>query len=165
MTIRIALFVVLAAIRGPTAFAGPDPAGAAFETVKSLVGTWRPADKSTSPLRIRFAATAGGTTITEEWLRGAAPHSLTVYHRDGATLIATHYCPQGNQPTLALVPAAAGSPVAFAFRDATDLDPVKESHLVALSFELSADGALVRRETYRQGSAKEASELRLVREP
>jgi hypothetical protein len=176
MTFRPALLAVLLAtvasalpgLAAPAA-AAPNPAATAFDTVKALAGTWRPADKPASPLRIRFATTAGGTTVTEEWLRGAAPHSLTVYHRDGATLVATHYCPQGNQPRLALVPAAAagtaaGAPVGFAFRDATDLDPATESHLVALSFALGADGVLVRRETYRQGGAEEASELRLVRE-
>ncbi len=152
----------------PPAGAAPDPAATAFDTVKSLAGTWRPADAPDSPLRIRFAATAGGTAVTEEWLRGSAPHSLTVYHRDGATLIATHYCPQGNQPRLALVPAAAGSgagaPVSFAFRDATDLDPA-ESHLVVLSFKMADGGVLVRRETYAKGDVREDSELRLVRAP
>lgn len=167
MTLRTALLAtvaVAATVLAPPASAALDPAPSAFDMVKLLAGSWRPADKPSSPLRIRFTVTAGGTAIAEEWLRGTAPHSLTVYHRDGATLVATHYCPQGNQSRLALMPAGVGSGVAFAFRDATDLDPVKESHLVFLAFELAGRDVLVRRETYRRGDVEEPSELRLVRE-
>ncbi|TKD51811.1 hypothetical protein [Sphingomonas baiyangensis] len=141
----------------------PDDAATRFDTLKALAGTWRRADAPASPLSIRFSTTAGGTVLVEEWLRGDQPHSMTLYHRDGAALIATHYCPQGNQPRLAMVPGAADAPLHFALRDATDLDAMRESHLVALSFAQGADGVLVRAETYRQGGADEASELRLTR--
>ncbi|MFW2341663.1 hypothetical protein [Brevundimonas sp.] len=157
---------MVALVLATTAPAGAQPgtSAMAFETMKEAVGTWRPADRPDSPLRIRFYLTAGGTVLVEEWTRNGQPHSLTLYHRDGADLIATHYCPQGNQPRLAVQPQADPGVIRFAFRDVTDLDPANESHAVALVFDLSNEQVLVRQETYRRNDTDEHSELRLVRE-
>lgn len=142
----------------------PVPAAARFAAMKTLVGTWRTADRPESALRIRFSLTAGGSVLVEEWLRDTAPHSMTVYHRDGDGLVATHYCPQGNQPRLALVASGDAATFRFAFRDATGLDGATESVLVALAFDLATPERLVRRESYRQGGVDSPSELTLVRD-
>jgi hypothetical protein len=162
-----ALFAVgaLALTSGPTSAAEGEFAAHRFDEMKRLVGTWRRADNPSSPLRIRFFLTAGGTVLVEQWQRGDQAHSLTVYHRDADTIIATHYCPQGNQPRLALLPPSTEKVVRFSFRDATDLESVRESHLTSLTFDLSDEAVLVRRERYRQAGLDEDSELRLVREP
>ncbi len=141
-----------------------DPVAAGFAELKTLVGTWRQVDKPQSPLRIRFSLTAGGSVLVEEWLRGDQPHSMTVYHRDGPDLLATHYCPQGNQPRLVASVPAGGKSLEWTFRDATDLDPLNESHLITLGFDLSNAGRIARTETYRQGDADEHSALQLVRD-
>lgn len=143
---------------------GPAPVAAPFAAMKALVGTWRNADRPESALRIRFSLTAGGSVLVEEWLRGTDPHSLTAYHRDGDALLATHYCPQGNQPRLALVPPDGGTTLRFAFRDATDLDRATESFLVALAFDLASPEKLVRRESYQSAGVETQSELTLVRD-
>jgi hypothetical protein len=144
--------------------AAQDVVASSLVDLKALVGVWRQADKPDSPLRIRFSLTAGGTAVVEEWLRGSQPHSITVYHRDRKGLIATHYCPQGNQPRLAMLPPSAAKVLRFKFRDATDLDAAHESYLVALAFDLSREGKIVRSETYRHAGNDEASEMQLVRE-
>jgi hypothetical protein len=141
--------------------AEPSPAATAFNQFKTLVGTWRNAEAPKSPLRIRFYLTAGGTVLVESWERAEGQsHSLTLYHRDGANLIATHYCPQGNQPRLAMPKSAKG--LIFAFRDATDLK-AGESHLHVLGFDLSDPARPVRSETYRNAGKSEDSVLRLAR--
>ncbi len=141
--------------------AAADPAAAAFARLKALAGTWRNADNPASPLRIHFYLTAGGTVLVEDWRRGSAPHSLTLYHRDNNTLIATHYCPQGNQPRLAL--AQAGKTLSFTFRDATDLDRRSESYQHDLAFDLTNPTRPVRSEVYRAAKGDEADRLSLTR--
>jgi hypothetical protein len=132
----------------------------AFQQLAGLVGTWRIADRPQSPLRIHFSITAGGTVLVESWERNGRPHSLTLYHRDGARLIATHYCPQGNQPRLALDNSAS---LRFQFIDATDLD-VGESHLQSIAFDLAERSHPIRREHYRKdGVDEEESVLKLER--
>lgn len=160
---RMAIMAFALATTAP-AGAHSDTSAMAFETMKEAVGLWRPADNPDSSLRVRFSLTAGGTVLVEEWTRNGQPHSLTLYHRDGVDLIATHYCPQGNQPRLAMLPQADRSVIHFAFKDATDLDAAHESHAVALAFDMSGEDVLVRQETYRENDTDESSELRLVRE-
>lgn len=143
------------------AAAATAPAVGAFDQLKQLAGVWRNASNPASPLRIRFTLTAGGTVLVESWERAGQPHSLTLYHRDGDLLIATHYCPQGNQPRIMLT-GTDGARLSFSFRDATDLTP-DESHLHDLSFDLTDPEHPVRSETYRQGAKAETTALNLAR--
>lgn len=133
--------------------ASPSP-GTAFERLKTLAGVWQPLGKPESVLRIRFYPTAGGSVLVEEWTGNGQPHSLTLYHRDGDALLATHYCPQGNQPRLALAADSDGG-IRFAFRDVTDLDPAQEQHQSALRFEIAGPDRMTRSESYRDGNGEE----------
>lgn len=112
--------------------------------VAALAGEWQVQERPS--LRIVFEPTAGGSVIIERWMVGQRMHSLTVYHLDGERLVATHYCPQGNQPRLAAT-AAGSAGISFAFVDATDLDP-DESFQHDLSFSWNAGGTVSRAETY-----------------
>ena len=136
----------------------------AFTQLTRMVGTWRRADKPESSLRIRFYLTARDTVLVESWEAGGKPHSLTLYHRDGEALLATHYCPQGNQPRLALAGREAGG-LHFVFRDATDLEPTTEKHQHDLWFDLSNPERPVRGETYSSKDGPGSPErLHLVRD-
>lgn len=142
----------------------PVSADHAFAELSQLVGRWRPAGRPDSSLRIHFYLTAGGTVLVESWEARGQPHSLTLYHRDGPTLLATHYCPQGNQPRLALAGRDA-SGLHFVFRDSTDLDPSTESHQHELWFDLADPAHPVRGEVYSGTDGPGARErLRLVRD-
>lgn len=123
---------------------------AAFDQMKALEGTWQVADREDHPLRIRFYPTARGTTLVESWEVEGRSHSLTLYHRDGDKLLATHYCPQGNQPRMDMVPGADGA-IIFSFRDVTDYDPAGEQHQHDLSFDLSDTDRIIRSENYLDG--------------
>lgn len=126
------------------------PATLAFDQLKDLAGTWRVADREDHPLRIRFYLTAGAKTLVESWEVGDRSHSLTIYHRDGDALLATHYCPQGNQPRLEMVPGEDGE-IRFTLRDVTDLDAETEQHQHDLSFDLADASRIVRSEQYKDG--------------
>ncbi len=134
-----------------------------FAQMSRMVGTWKPADKPESPLRIHFYLTAGDTVLVESWLRGTQPHSLTLYHRDGAELIATHYCPQGNQPRLVLS-GRDKLGLHFALRDATDLDTQTEAHQHDLWFDFTDPHHPVRSEVYyNENMAGPIERIQLVR--
>ena len=134
----------------------------AFAKLTRMVGVWQPADNSQSPLRIHFYLTAGETVLVESWEVRGQPHSLTLYHRDGKGLLATHYCPQGNQPRLELAGQGTNG-LHFTLRDATDLEPTSESHQHDLWFDFSEPEYPVRSETYASKEGVGAQErLRLV---
>jgi hypothetical protein len=119
------------------------------------------------------------SVLVEKWLYSGKLHSMTVYHLDHDVVMATHYCPQGNQPRLVSMPKSTESTgstgstgtskstaddVSFAFKDATNLDKTSQSYQVALSFAFGEQtDAVVRRETYQKASEHEPSEMILVR--
>lgn len=121
------------------------PAEQEFATLVTWEGRWTVAE--TEALEIVFELTARGTVLIERWETARGLHSMTVYHLDGESVLATHYCPQGNQPRLETGPGSLG-PLHFTFRDASDLDP-DESHAHELWFEVQDDGTIRRSEIYQ----------------
>ncbi len=164
---RLWLALAAAALAAPAGArapaSAPVPAEEAFAQLSKLVGRWRPADRADGSLKIHFYLAAGGTVLVESWERASGePHSLTLYHRDGPSHIATHYSPQGNQPRLALAGRDAQG-LHFTFRDATDLD-AGESHQHDLWLDLTDPNHPVRTEVYSSGKGPGAPErLWLVR--
>lgn len=137
----------------------------AFSRLSHLVGSWKRAGSDGTQFRIEFELTANGTVLVERWVHRGKSHSLTLYHLDGATLMATHYCPQGNQPRLRMTRSGDRDRFSFEFHDATNLQSVAQSHQHRLSFDLTQADRIVRGEAYRQGDASEQTELTLVRIP
>ncbi|WP_271078312.1 hypothetical protein [Aurantiacibacter sp. MUD61] len=122
----------------------PSAAQTQFARIASWEGRWNVAE--TDALEIVFESTARGSTIIERWETDAGLHSITIYHLDGNRIIATHYCPQGNQPRLASLPGDSDQ-IAFAFTDITGFDE-GESHTHSLGFAAQQDGSLIRTEVY-----------------
>jgi len=145
---------------GAPATAGEQPpSAAAFAQIAAMTGEWQV--REAASFRIVFDATAGGSVIVERWMLGERTHSLTLYHLDGDRLLATHYCPQGNQPRLSATDFANGE-LRFAFLDVTDLDP-DESHQHDLAFAWRPDGSVSRSEIYHgPDGARDESTFTLV---
>ena len=163
--IALALAVPAAAQDSPETASAQEPSAAAtaFDRLKALEGTWQLAGRPDHGLRIAFDTTARGTVLVEEWSAEGQPHSLTLYHRDGDTLLATHYCPQGNQPRMALASSEDGI-IRFTFRDVTDYDPASEQHQHDLWFQIDDADHITRSEIYRDGEGGDhPSELVLER--
>lgn len=116
-----------------------------FEDIKALTGRWSVLESER--LQISFEPTANNTVVIERWETASGLHSMTVYHMDGPDLIATHYCPQGNQPRLVANEIKGSGRISFVFRDATDLDSTEEFQH-ELQFEMRKDGKVLRSENY-----------------
>jgi hypothetical protein len=160
-SLAIALVAVPVCAEDNEAIAPPTSAEQ-FETIRSWEGRWRVAE--TQALEIVFETTARGTAVVERWETQSGLHSITVYHMDGEALVATHYCPQGNQPRLETAPSANGD-IRFALRDISDLDK-GESHTHDLWFSPAGDGTIRRSEIYRgEDGLQEPSHYTLRRAP
>lgn len=137
----------------------------AFDSMKQLVGDWQPEGDDRSSLRIVFELTANESVLLESWMRGDRRHSMTVYHLDGDRLMATHYCPQGNQPRMVSDGFKQAKVVEFHYQDATNLVDASHSHQHSLRLDFSAEnGTLVRGESYLSNGVEDHSELVLVRQ-
>ncbi|MAY20679.1 MAG: hypothetical protein CL955_08680 [Erythrobacteraceae bacterium] len=164
MVMKSTAFAALLALSSPAMAdePAPTPAEAQFAQILGWEGRWQVAE--TDALQIVFEVTARGKTVVERWETASGLHSITVYHLDADSVIATHYCPQGNQPRLQSV-AGDGSVIAFEFRDITGLDE-GESHQFALSYTVREDGSLLRSEVYRSAEGEgEPGSYTLMRAP
>lgn len=144
MRLPVALGAALLALSPVPLVAQAEGPGTQFAMLAELQGEWTV--EETEQLRIVFEVTAGGSTVMERWMVGERTHSLTLYHLDGPRLLATHYCPQGNQPRLEASADGEGG-IAFSFADATDLDS-SESYQHDLHIAPQADGSVLRSEVY-----------------
>ena len=86
-----------------------------FARLKSLVGVWEHVNERNARTRISFKLVAAGSALFEEWEFAGGDSSVTVYHMDDQELVATHYCPQGNQPRLKYIPGVTEDELYFQF--------------------------------------------------
>jgi hypothetical protein len=135
-----------AADHGAADDAAPPSARAAFERLSSLVGRWRGGDGRGQTVTYRL--TAGGSVLVETWALAPGRESMTLYHLDGDALLATHYCPQGNQPTLRYAPTASDARrLSFAFERGSNLGIAGRWHQHSMWIEFGS-GGFTRAETY-----------------
>ena len=97
---------------------------------------------------VGYRLTANDTVLVESWTMSPTRQSMTVYHMDGEALIATHYCPQGNQPRLQYSVETSNERLHFAFQDATNLLDPNVAHQHEFWIRRHADGSFARNETY-----------------
>jgi hypothetical protein len=108
--------------------ASPSRAAAAFARLAALAGTWSGIWANGRPHSVTYRLSAGGTVLVETWALGPGRESITIYHLDGERLLATHYCPQGTQPRLALALGSDPGRLDFTLLDGANLDAPGRSH-------------------------------------
>lgn len=136
----------------------------AFDEMKSLVGIWKKEGGKSPNFSVSFELTANSSVLVETWLHNDKKHSFTMYHLDNENLLATHYCPQGNQPRLQLAINSTISNLRFKFLDSTNLASLADSHQHSLGFEFSKDiNKIIRKESYLSAAEEDFAELLLVR--
>ena len=130
----IALALPLAAQEAPPA---EPPAPHLLDRFKALEGSWSATglDGNSAPdVRIRYEVTAGGHAVVETLFAGTPHEMRTVYYKDGADLVLTHYCASGNHPRMR-ARGAEGDKVVFAFDGASNFDPATAGHMHDAHFE------------------------------
>jgi hypothetical protein len=115
--------------------AAPKPGSAAFEKMKTLVGTWHgKVDVGQGPVDMtsQYRLLAGGTVLEERSFPGTPMEMVTMYYDKDGQLAMTHYCVMGNRPSM-VVKSADEKSINFDFDKSCGINPKKESHMHALS--------------------------------
>ncbi len=115
-----------------TARAPATPSQHPLERMKKLAGTWVMADKDGKPTTqvvSVFKVTSGGSAVQETLFPGTEHEMVSVYTRDGAGLLMTHYCMLGNQPRMKADPKSPANQIRFTFAGGTNLNPAKDKHM------------------------------------
>lgn len=153
----VAALVAVLGLVAPAAGEASDFA-AAFERLKSLVGTWTIASASLrgEPYEDRrtvvYSLTGNGSALVESF--HGEPTMTSVYHMDLADLRLTHYCSAGNQPRMKAERwDPERSTLSFGFVDVSDLAAPNAYHTRELEvvFE-TPDRVQIRFEGLREGA-------------
>src|SRR5574341_1414514 len=89
--------------------AAPSAAQKAFDTLKTLAGSWVgrlttfPAEPSVDGKFAQFSlrvTSLGNALVHEMSISGRADHPVTMFYRDEDRLLLTHYCDAGNRPRM-----------------------------------------------------------------
>ena len=118
----------------------PYSADEAYKTMLSLEGTWvgesnvvpvgKSKDEGTkSKTTVTYKNIANGSSIMATFLEGTPMEMVSMYHQDGPeTLIHTHYCAAGNQPSMTFSPSKEEKLIDFKFTKGTNMDVTKDGH-------------------------------------
>ena len=147
--------IVLLAAAGLAASEAPGVKPAAsLDRFKALAGEWVAAEDGEmfkkGDLVARYAVTAGGTAVVETVFPGSQHEMVTVYHADGADLVLTHFCMEGNQPRMR-AKSPSGARVAFAFDGGPHIDPKRDRHMHSAWFEFVGPDELRNQWTEHEG--------------
>jgi hypothetical protein len=138
--LRLTFAVLVALVSGglaPVRAQNPQPAASAFERLKAMEGEWIDVNGALGKpgaVVATYKVTGSGNTVIES-LAVATPHEMTtVYHRDGTTLLLTHYCSEGNQPRMRAT-TVNGNVLDFAFDGGTNIDVATTTHMHNMRWE------------------------------
>jgi hypothetical protein len=101
-------------------------ANPAFDKMKTLVGSWAGSaeeDGKQIPTNARFQMISDGSALMAWLNERTSDEMVTMFHPDGAALMATHYCAAHNQPRMVLVRGGDPNKLVFKFKDGTNIAP------------------------------------------
>ncbi len=134
MFIRILSCTILSAVLLTAADA---PGDAAWKNLLTLAGKWERTEGG-KKATLTYTVVSGGSALMESMQTPAPdPDMVTIYHRDGADLVATHYCSMGNQPRMRAAGSTDGKSIRFRFADITNLAKPGAAHIshITVTFE------------------------------
>ena len=141
-------------------------ADTAFERMKTLAGTWRGTAADGRAVTLEYKIGARGTTLFETQDPGTDEEMISVYSRDGAELVMTHYCPMGpvgNQPHMRLDrERSTTTALVFEFTGGSNLDAGRDTHVHAARITWLGSGRLKREWDIYQEGRKQAVAAFLV---
>ena len=131
----------------------------AFDKMKTLVGSWEGTLKEGGkdfPVTARFQTISDGSVLAG-WLGEGTPHEMvTMFHMDGDSLMATHYCAAHNQPRMVLVMDGEHNRLVFAFKDGTNIKP-EVGYMHQVAFILDGPNHHIQEWTFLKNDKKETS--------
>ena len=140
----------------------PIDAARAFNLLSSaLPGDWSGTRPNGAIVEVSYRLAAKRSVLAESWTLGPAVDALTLYHLDGERLIASHFCPLGNQPRLQMI-GMTEHRFDFAFFDATGLDE-GAAHQHSFWIDIISTDRFERSESYGADCVSEIEQIAYAR--
>lgn len=137
-----------------------------FAGLENLIGEWKfenAESNNEKSFRLKYHLISNDSALVEVYGNPAKQTTETVFHRDGANLLATHYCARGNQPRLNAIRSSAKNNVEFTFKDITNLKDQNDPHMVRMKFTFIDNNHFQKEEVYLVNGKEESSTMTLIR--
>ena len=138
-----------------------DALDASWEKLRSLVGEWQEQSVGDKRRTVSYRLVSGGTAILETLESDHDDQMITIYHRDGGSLLMTHYCSLGNQARMRS-PGLEGGRLAFSFVDASNVKSEGEHVMSGLVLSFPAPGRLVHEWTSKMGGQEKTGRFEFL---
>jgi hypothetical protein len=135
-----------------------------WELLKSMAGDWA-AKTPEGDRTVSYQVISNGSAVMETLrMPNGDPFMVTVYHRDGGALMATHYCAMGNQPRMRAESAQAeGNRLTFKFLDVTNLTGPDAGYISGVVFNFASPTSVTQDWSYREKGKDAKSVFQLTR--
>lgn len=131
-------------------------AKAAFDALAGLAGTWQ-GEAGGEPAQVVYRLASGGSVVMETQFPSTDHEMITMYHLDGAELVATHYCAAGNQPRFKLDrDHSTAAKLVFGFAGGSNLDPKRDMHIHGGEIQIKSPDAVAAQWDHWQKGASSA---------
>lgn len=111
-----------------------------FEMLQRLEGEW--IQEGEDKVSLAYRVSSGGSTIVETLFGGTEYEMITMYHKNGDDLVMTHYCSEGNQPTMKAEKRFHDKSLAFQCSHVSNVETHDERHMHALNLTFLDDDHL-----------------------
>jgi hypothetical protein len=158
----VRFLLALGALAMAASTSAADPGQASWDKLKSLVGDWQGSYSDGTSATVSYRLVSSGTAVMETLESSDSSQMVSVYHRDGMSVLMTHYCSLGNQSRMRNN-GLEGGKVAFAFVDATNVKAPDDHVMTGLVLSFPASDRLVHEWSSKTGAHQQTGRFEFVR--
>lgn len=176
LSLAIALLIAVTASAGDASTKVLD-ADSAYKAMLTLEGSWKgesnvvpvgasKEEGTKSETTVSYRNIANGSSIMATFLAGTPMEMVSMYHQDGTnTLIHTHYCAAGNQPSMKFSKVQDEGVINFDFDKGTNMDVTKDGHAHSGKMKIiDEDTFETRSELWRDGKVNSIRYTKMKRQ-
>jgi hypothetical protein len=131
----------------------------AFEKFKGFEGKWAiRSGQKTLPIEMTYESASKASIVTEQFGK-----ELSVFYRDGQSLLMTHFCNAGNQPRLRLGENTRPGVFEFQMFDITNLQSADADHVERVVYRIIDDKTIALEIVWKNGKSEESEKYTLTR--
>jgi hypothetical protein len=135
---------------------------ASWARMTSLVGDWEGRYSEGFAARVSYRLVSNGTALLETLESAHDDQMVTLYHRDGSSLLLTHYCSLGNQTRMRSLGFQDGQLV-FSYVDSSNVKDKDELVMSGLLLSFPGPDRLVHEWTSREGAREQRGRFEFSR--
>jgi hypothetical protein len=137
----------------------------AFDQLKTLVGEWEGKNEG-GPVKITYTLVSGGTALMERMQPATEAEMITMYSADGDKIVVTHYCSEGNQPSMKTETLkATANKYSFSLVSVSGLKSPDAGHMTGLVLTLLDKDHLKQEWTYTDKGKTSTNSFEFRRKP